>query len=147
MIVSTAPPSLLMQWTIPCSCHVQAWFRKTVAKQTSWRGFELKKLSRVTLVERRGEGERQANSFLSKLLNMSTFFWVTPNVVVGTRQQQEPEAAVIVSRGGDEVESDISDAFHHKDVSIKAVEMINYIKYWLMFLSITVKHWDDSFVR
>ena len=52
---------------------------------------------------------------------------MTPNV--GTRQQQEPEAAVSVSRGGDEVESDTSDAIHYKDVSIKAVEMVNYIKY------------------
>lgn len=32
-----------------------------------------------------------------------------------------------VSRGGDEEESDTSDAFHHKDVSIKVVEMVNYI--------------------
>ena len=69
---------------------------------------------------------------------------MTPNVAVGTRQQQEPEAAVSstaarLSRGGDEVESDTSDAFHRKDVSIKAVEMVNYSKYWLMFLSITVK--------
>ena len=31
---------------------------------------------------------------------------VTPNVAVSIRQQQEPEAAVSVSRGGDEVESD-----------------------------------------
>ena len=80
-------------------------------------------------MERRGEGERKANSFLSKLPKVSTFFRVTPNVAVGTRQQQEPEADVSVSRGGDEVESDTSDVFHHKDVSIKAVEMVNYIRY------------------
>lgn len=30
---------------------------------------------------------------------------------------------ISVSRGGDEEESDTSDAFHHKDVSIKAVEI------------------------
>ena len=59
---------------------------------------------------------------------------MTANVAVGTRQQQEQEAlvsstAVSVSRGGDEVESDMSDAFHHKDMSMKAVEMVNYIKY------------------
>ena len=70
---------------------------------------------------------------------MSTFFWATPNVAVGTRQQQEPGAAVSVSRGEDEVENDTSDASNHKDVSIKEVEIINFIKYWLMFLSITVK--------
>ena len=67
-------------------------------------------------MERRGQGERRANSFLSKLPKVSTFFQVTPNVAVGTRQQQEPEVAVSVNRGGDKVESDMSDVFHHKDV-------------------------------
>ena len=74
---------------------------------------------------------------------MSAFFRETPNVAVCTQQQQEPEAlvssaAVRVSRGGDEVESDTCDAFHHKDVSIKAVEPVNYSKYWLMFLPIRI---------
>lgn len=50
----------------------------------------------------------------------------------GSRQQTELDAAVSsssavsVSRGGD-VESEARDAFH-EDVSIKSVEMVNYIK-------------------
>lgn len=80
---------------------------------------------------RRGEGERKINSFfLSKLPKVSTFFTVTPSG--GSRQQTELDAAVSsssavsVSRGGD-VESEARDAFH-EDVSIKSVEMVNYIK-------------------
>ena len=85
---------------------------------------------------RRGEGERKAKFFLkSEIPKVSTFFRVTPNVAVGTQKHQEPETlvsstAASVSWGGDEVEGDTSDAFHHKNVSTKAVEMLNYIKYW-----------------
>ena len=65
---------------------------------------------------RRGEGERTANCFLSKLPKKSTLFRVTPNVAAGPRQQQEPEAAVSstavsVSRGGDEAERDTGTLF------------------------------------
>ena len=78
--------------------------------------------SGVTLVERRrGEGEREAKFYE----NCQKCFRVTPNVAIGTRQQQEPEVAVSVSE--EEMKWRVTGVtLHHKDVSIKAVE--NYIK-------------------
>ena len=61
--------------------------RKTVPKQTYWRGFELRKMkqSYPSGAEKRRMRE-ESKPFLSKLQKVSTLFTVTPNL--GTRQAQ-----------------------------------------------------------
>lgn len=108
------------------AAHVQMWFRKTRKSNQLARSWG--QWSRLTPVkQRRGEGGRKTSFIKTTRLFHS-------DMSVGNSEQTDPDTlasgmrtAVSVSWGSrwGEVESDMSNTFYHKDVSIKSASALS----------------------